>query len=49
LRRPERALEALQRGLGERDPWLVWIGVDPMLDPLRGRPEFQEIRAGVLA
>jgi serine/threonine protein kinase len=29
----------------ERSPWLVWIGVRPILDPLRDHPRFQRILA----
>jgi tetratricopeptide (TPR) repeat protein len=48
LGRPERAMSALERGLAERDPWMVWIGVDPMLDSLRTRPTFPSLVRSVL-
>jgi len=48
LGRRDRGLAALERGLDERDPWMVWIGVDPMLDPLRGEPGFAALADGVL-
>lgn len=48
LGRRDRALQALQRGLDERDPWMVWIGVDPMLDPLRKEPGFSALTDFVL-
>lgn len=41
LGRTERALAALDRGVGERDPWMVWLDVDPMLDALRTEAPFQ--------
>ena len=25
------------------DGWLVWLGVEPQFDPLRGEPEFEEL------
>jgi DNA-binding winged helix-turn-helix (wHTH) protein/Flp pilus assembly protein TadD len=48
LGRPERAMQALSRGLAERDPWMVWIGVDPMLEPLRTVPAFAPLVRSVL-
>jgi tetratricopeptide (TPR) repeat protein len=49
LGRTERALAALERGLAERDPWMVWIDVDPMLDLLREHARFRAIVDGVRA
>jgi DNA-binding winged helix-turn-helix (wHTH) protein/Flp pilus assembly protein TadD len=48
LGRPDRAISALERGLVERDPWMIWIGVDPMLDPLRATPAFAPLVRSVL-
>lgn len=48
LGREGRGLSALKLGLAERDPWMVWIGVDPMLEPLRRVSGFGEIQAGIL-
>ena len=48
LGRVDRGLRALQRAFDERDPWMVWVGVDPMLDPLRRDPAFETIVGRVL-
>jgi DNA-binding winged helix-turn-helix (wHTH) protein/tetratricopeptide (TPR) repeat protein len=48
LRRSARALDALERAGEERDPWLVWIKVDPMLDPLRAQPRLRRLLARVM-
>jgi DNA-binding winged helix-turn-helix (wHTH) protein/tetratricopeptide (TPR) repeat protein len=34
----DRALERLGAAADARDPWIVLVGVDPMLGPLRGHP-----------
>lgn len=38
----EQALTALEKAAAERDPWLVWFGTEPKLDPLRHEPRFIE-------
>jgi DNA-binding winged helix-turn-helix (wHTH) protein/Flp pilus assembly protein TadD len=43
------ALALLRRGCDERDPWAVWLRVDPMLAPLRGDATFQSMVAEVSA
>jgi DNA-binding winged helix-turn-helix (wHTH) protein/tetratricopeptide (TPR) repeat protein len=40
----DRALEALEAAAQERDPWLVWLEVDPMLDALRDQPRLAVLR-----
>jgi TolB-like protein/Tfp pilus assembly protein PilF/tRNA A-37 threonylcarbamoyl transferase component Bud32 len=39
----ERALELLQNAYTIRDAWVVWLGVEPQWDPLRGEPAFETI------
>jgi eukaryotic-like serine/threonine-protein kinase len=39
----ERALELLQNAYTIRDAWVVWLGVEPQFDPLRGEPAFEKI------
>src|SRR6185295_227212 len=38
-----RALELLQDAYTIRDAWVVWLGVEPQFDPLRGDPIFEGI------
>jgi tetratricopeptide (TPR) repeat protein len=37
------ALESLERAIHERDPLLLWLNVDPRLDPLRSHSSFQKM------
>ena len=39
----EEALRSLREAFEVKDAWLVWLGVEPQLDPLRGEPEFEEL------
>jgi DNA-binding SARP family transcriptional activator len=39
----ERAFEWLERAYEERDSWLVWLKVDPVLDGLRSDPRFKDL------
>jgi DNA-binding winged helix-turn-helix (wHTH) protein len=48
LRENARALEMMERALAVRDPWLVVIKVDPMLDPIRGDRRIKAIEKEVL-
>jgi DNA-binding winged helix-turn-helix (wHTH) protein/Flp pilus assembly protein TadD len=43
LRRTARALDNLERAGEERDPWLVWLEVDPMLEPLHDHARFRRL------
>jgi TolB-like protein len=47
LGQPEEALNALRRAVSERDPGVLWLAVDPRLDPLRGRPEFSALLTAI--
>src|SRR6185503_11982040 len=37
------ALSLLREAYVVNDGWLLWMGVEPELDPLRGEPEFEEL------
>ncbi len=39
----EEALQLLREAYEIKDAWLVWLGVEPQLDPLRGEPAFEEL------
>jgi DNA-binding winged helix-turn-helix (wHTH) protein/tetratricopeptide (TPR) repeat protein len=39
----ERAFAELERAVAERDLWLVWLAVDPMIDDLREDPRFPHL------
>ncbi len=39
----DRALDWAQRAMEERRGWLVYLNVNPMFDPLRGHPRFEEL------
>jgi TolB-like protein/Flp pilus assembly protein TadD/tRNA A-37 threonylcarbamoyl transferase component Bud32 len=39
----ERALELLLEAHAIKDAWVVWLGVEPQFDPLRGEPAFEGI------
>ena len=43
LREHEMALSLLREAYVVNDGWLVWLGVEPQFDPLRGEPEFEEL------
>jgi len=46
---PDAALDHLERGAEAREPWMVWIKVDPMLAPLRRHPRFKALAKRVFA
>jgi tetratricopeptide (TPR) repeat protein len=39
----DRALQLLLDAHTRRDAWVVWLGVEPQFDPLRGEPAFEAI------
>ena len=39
----EQALALLKKAYAINDGWLVWLGVEPTLDALRGEPAFDEL------
>ncbi len=39
----DEALKQLQEAYEVKDAWIVWMGVEPQLDPLRGEPAYEEI------
>jgi TolB-like protein/tRNA A-37 threonylcarbamoyl transferase component Bud32 len=39
----DAALESFEQALEERDPNLIWLGVDPRLDPIKETPRFRAI------
>jgi TolB-like protein/Flp pilus assembly protein TadD len=39
----DQALNWLERAYEEKEPWLFWLKVHPMVDPLRGEPRFQAV------
>ena len=39
----EQSLALLQKAYAINEGWLVWLGVEPGLDPLRGEPAFEEL------
>ena len=44
----DAALTCLEEAGEQRDAWLAWLDVDPMLDRLRSEPRFQAVRARVM-
>ncbi len=43
LDEPDAAFAWLARGLAERDPWMVWLSIDPMMAELREDPRCDSI------
>jgi TolB-like protein len=40
---PAAALALLEKAMAARDPGLLWLGNDPLLDPLRGQARFKDL------
>ena len=43
LRENEQAMEYLQRSYEEHSHWLIYLHLDPSMDALRDRPDFQDL------
>lgn len=39
----EQAFDYLEKTFAERDAWLIWLRVEPQLDPLRDDPRFADL------
>jgi tetratricopeptide (TPR) repeat protein len=39
----DEAIAQLQKAASIKDAWIVWLGVEPQLDPLRGEPAFEQL------
>jgi len=39
----EHALEWLEKSATDDRSWMVWLKVDPVMDPLRNDPRFQKL------
>lgn len=44
---PDAALAILSRAVANRDPSVLWLDVDPRMDPIRDRPEFAALRGRI--
>ena len=43
LRRLDEAIDWMERALDDRRGWLVYLNVNPVVDPLRGHPRFEAL------
>jgi hypothetical protein len=43
----DRALACLEQACEERDPWVVLLKTDRLLEPLRGEPRYEALVARV--
>lgn len=39
----DKVIELLEEASTRKDAWLVWLGVEPQFDPLRGDPAFEDL------
>ena len=39
----DAAFEYFEKAFAEHDPWLMWFGTEPKLDPLRGDPRYKKL------
>ena len=39
----DEAFAGFEKALAENDPWMLWFGTEPMLDPLRGDARFTDL------
>ena len=39
----KEALSLLEQAVAASDPWVVWLGTEPLLDALRGQTRFEEL------
>jgi eukaryotic-like serine/threonine-protein kinase len=43
LGEPDRAMEFLEQSYNDRSHWLIYLHIDPSMDPLRSNPRFQDL------
>ena len=43
LNRHEVALDQLEKAFRDRDAWILWVAVDPVLEPLHNHPRFADL------
>src|SRR5882724_3712468 len=43
LEEPDRAIECLEKSFEEHSHWLIYLHIDPSMDPLRPDPRFQDL------
>jgi tetratricopeptide (TPR) repeat protein len=47
LRQFDDAVTWLQRAFDEKSNWLAFMRIDPIMDPVRDRPQFKSIEASI--
>jgi serine/threonine protein kinase/Tol biopolymer transport system component/Tfp pilus assembly protein PilF len=43
LDEPDEAFKCLEKAYQDHDPWMIWLGTEPKLDPLRTDPRFVDL------